>query len=144
MLILGQVVVNILREMSIRNGGTTGIDYDAFLLEVRKRDFAKGQSTPLQMRLDCLQQLMEKSQQWWLKEWYKKRPEQKHIDIWSFQPGSLTIIDLSDPWYNEGASCALFDICLHLFIELGPKTGKIVALDEAHTVSIPHSWGSWT
>lgn len=123
--------------MAIRNSGSTGIDYDAFLLEVRRRDFAKGQNTPLQMRLELLQALMEKAQRRWLEQWYKDHPQQQQqMDIWSFQPGSLTIIDLSDPWYNEGAACALFDICLHLFLELGPKTGKIVALDEAHTVSV--------
>ncbi|KAL8936316.1 MAG: hypothetical protein Q9216_004996 [Gyalolechia sp. 2 TL-2023] len=126
-----EVVFNILREMSIRNGGATGVDYGAFLVEVRKQEFGRTQNGPLQMRLILLQALMEKPHKAWLKKWYKTRPRQ--TDIWSFEPGSLTIIDLSDPWYNEGAACALFDVCLHLFLELGPKTGKIVALDEAHT-----------
>lgn len=71
-----------------------------------------------------------------LGKWEKKHPAQKRIDIWSFEPGTLTIVDLSDPWINEGQACALFDICLHLFKDLGPKAGKIVALDEAHKVSL--------
>ncbi|KAL9024036.1 MAG: hypothetical protein Q9196_006809 [Gyalolechia fulgens] len=126
-----EVIFNILREMSIRNGGATGVDYDAFQEELLKQKFSPGQLEPLKMRLKLLEALMEQRFRAWLKDWYKKRPRQG--DIWSFQPGSLTIIDLSDPWYNESAACALFDVCLHLFLELGPKTGKIVALDEAHT-----------
>ncbi|KAI4177061.1 MAG: hypothetical protein LQ343_000542 [Gyalolechia ehrenbergii] len=126
-----EVVFNILRAMSINNGEAQGVDYDAFLGELQRQKFSVGQNDPLRMRLQLLEAVMEKLQKEWLRKWYKKRPRQG--DIWSFQPGSLTIIDLSDPWINEGAACALFDVCLLLFLELGPKTGKIVALDEAHT-----------
>ncbi|KAL8717831.1 MAG: hypothetical protein Q9225_004970 [Loekoesia sp. 1 TL-2023] len=126
-----EVVFNILRGMAIKNGEATCIDYDAFVRELQSQQFSAGQKEPLRMRLKLLEAVMEKPAKEWLQDWHKSRPRQK--DIWSFQPGSLTIIDLSDPWISESAACALFDICLHLFLELGPKTGKIVALDEAHT-----------
>lgn len=123
--------------MSIKSGEATSIDYDAFVKELQSQQFSVGQKEPLRMRLKLLEAVMEKPAKEWLRDWYKSRPRQ--ADTWSFQPGSLTIVDLSDPWINEDAACALFDVCLHLFLELGPKTGKIVALDEAHTVSLNRS-----
>lgn len=48
------------------------------------------------------------------------------------QPGQLTIIDLSCPCITHEAACALFNICLGLFLEQGCKVGRVIALDEAH------------
>lgn len=48
------------------------------------------------------------------------------------QPGQLTIIDLSCPCITQEAACALFNICLSLFLEQDSKVGRIIALDEAH------------
>lgn len=61
----------------------------------------------------------------------------KHADktIWDFKPGELTIVDLSCPFVEEGAACALFNICLELFQEGREDIGRLVALDEAHKVS---------
>lgn len=61
----------------------------------------------------------------------------KHGDesIWHFNPGELTIVDLSCPFVEEGAACALFNICLELFLEGRGDVGRLVALDEAHKVS---------
>ena len=55
--------------------------------------------------------------------------------IWDFKPGELTIVDLSCPFVEEGAACALFNICLELFLERREEIGRLVALDEAHKVS---------
>ena len=55
--------------------------------------------------------------------------------IWDFKAGELTIVDLSCPFIEEGAACALFNICLSLFLEGRQKCGRLVALDEAHKVS---------
>lgn len=56
-------------------------------------------------------------------------------DIWSFEPGSLTIVDLSCPFVDENAACAMFNICLAIFLVEGKdRGGCIVALDEAHKV----------
>lgn len=53
---------------------------------------------------------------------------------WSFPPGSLTIVDLSCPFVDDSAACALFNICLELFLETRGNAGRVVALDEAHKV----------
>ncbi|KAL8754976.1 MAG: hypothetical protein Q9184_004944 [Pyrenodesmia sp. 2 TL-2023] len=59
----------------------------------------------------------------------KARPS----NIWACEPGSLTIVDLTDPLLQEAQSaCALFDMCLDLFLENQPKGGTMLALDEAH------------
>ena len=55
---------------------------------------------------------------------------------WKFEPGTLTIIDLSGPFVDESAACTLFSICLDLFLENRDRAGRIVALDEAHKVSL--------
>ena len=55
-------------------------------------------------------------------------------DAWQFKPGTLTIVDLSCPFVDENAACALFSICLELFLEDRSSTGRILALDEAHKV----------
>ncbi|MCJ1437268.1 hypothetical protein MMC27_006654 [Xylographa pallens] len=61
----------------------------------------------------------------------KARIETKR-KTWSFQPGSLTIVDLSCPFVDDSAACALFTICLELFLENRGDVGRVVALDEAH------------
>ena len=61
----------------------------------------------------------------------------KHGDesIWNFNPGELTIVDLSCPFVDEGTACALFNMCLELFLEGEKGVGRLVALDEAQKVS---------
>jgi hypothetical protein len=56
-------------------------------------------------------------------------------DGWKFDRGSLTIIDLSCPFVDENDACALFNICLGIFLEGRDQGGRIVALDEAHKAS---------
>lgn len=70
----------------------------------------------------------------WKNKQRKKR--MREPDIWSFKPGTLTIVDLSDPLSDEYAACTLFDICLGLFMENQSTGGTILALDEAHKVNI--------
>jgi hypothetical protein len=53
------------------------------------------------------------------------------VDSLVGKPGSLTIIDLSDPVIDPDTACVLFDICLSVWVSQ-TKCGKIVALDEAH------------
>lgn len=61
--------------------------------------------------------------------------ESNQLDAaWQFKPGTLTIVDLSCPFVDENAACALFSICLELFLEDRSSSGRILALDEAHKV----------
>lgn len=52
-------------------------------------------------------------------------------DFLTGTPGSLTIMDLTDPVIDPDSACVLFDICLSVFIQQ-TQCGKIVSLDEAH------------
>ena len=51
-----------------------------------------------------------------------------------FAAGQLTIVDLSDPFLDEGAACGLFDIMIRLFVRAEVNTGKVLVVDEAHKV----------
>ncbi len=48
------------------------------------------------------------------------------------------IVDLSCPFVDGNAACALFDICLELLLEDRSNVGRIVALDETHKVWSVH------
>jgi hypothetical protein len=63
-----------------------------------------------------------------------KREKTTGNDAWKFKEGTLTIIDLSCPFVDENDACALFNICLGIFLERRDKGGRIIALDEAHKV----------
>jgi hypothetical protein len=52
-------------------------------------------------------------------------------DFLAGTPGSLTIVDLTDPVIDADSACMLFDICISVFIQQ-TQGGKIVALDEVH------------
>ncbi|KAK6438122.1 hypothetical protein LTR95_005682 [Oleoguttula sp. CCFEE 5521] len=56
-------------------------------------------------------------------------PEQNVLEI---EPGTLTIIDLSDPSIGTSTACMLFDICLSIAKEKPITSGLVIALDEAH------------
>ena len=66
----------------------------------------------------------------------RQKENEESSRAWSFPPGSLTIVDLSCPFVDDSAACGLFSICLALFLENRERTGRIVALDEAHKVRI--------
>lgn len=66
-------------------------------------------------------------------------------DILCGEKGCLTIIDLSDPVVDLDTACALFNICLSIFVDSTPPTiGRVVALDEAHNVGLLCYRGSIT
>ena len=116
------VIRQILREMALKRGGEPGLDYQEFKQKIEEANFTKDQRTPLDMRLHMLESFM--------------KPSADTRDIWNFEKGTLTIIDLSCSFVNENEACALFTICLGLFMEGRSKVGRIVALDEAHKASL--------
>lgn len=59
----------------------------------------------------------------------KEETARKLLDL---QPGTLTVVDLSDPFVDTATACTLFDICLSVAKEKRPGCGLVVALDEAH------------
>lgn len=146
--------------MAMSGVGATGLDYPKFRAELKAQNLFSSQNTSLEMRFQLLESFIDGlsetygvkcfeermpeklNPQKWTKEQIKKRKEQP--DMWTPEPGSLTIVDLSDPFVNENSACALFDICLSLFLENHRVGGTVLALDEAHKVSIPLTIWRWS
>ena len=156
-----QVILRILRQMAIESRGAAGLNYSAFKRRLALEGFTDKQTGPLNLRLQLLESFMEQplipgtgfvatskpdfgdtkkgksnGRRWELEEAERRQNWEEKSDIWSFEPGSLTIVDLSCPFVDYSAACALFDIALALFLESRGNVGRVVALDEAHKVCI--------
>ncbi|KKA22953.1 hypothetical protein T310_3004 [Rasamsonia emersonii CBS 393.64] len=116
------VVTKILRDMARESRGSPGLNYRLFKKRLEAERFIRGQDAPLKMRLQLLESFLV------LPGEDKGVPK----DTWKFNPGTLTIIDLSCPFVDADDACALFNICLSLFLENRHDGGRLVALDEAH------------
>ncbi|RYP83080.1 hypothetical protein DL769_001465 [Monosporascus sp. CRB-8-3] len=119
-----EVVMNIVREMAMEGSAFT---YTKFRKRLADTPWARGQETPLNLRLQLLDSFITPSP-----TTKSTRPAPSPGNIWAFEPGSLTIVDLSDPFISSDEACTLFSICLSIFLEERHKCGRIVALDEAH------------
>lgn len=122
-----EVVRNIVRQMAMEG---PGFAYHEFRRRLTQVKWAAGQEVPLKLRLQLLDTFLAPSA---LTE--TSRPAQAEMDIWAFAPGSLTIVDLSDPFMASEDACSLFSICLSIFMEDRGTCGRVVAVDEAHKVS---------
>ncbi|KAL2008970.1 hypothetical protein VTN00DRAFT_7164 [Thermoascus crustaceus] len=116
-----EVVTKILREMAQAAQGSAGFNFARFKQLLHDQRFIKGQMGPLNLRLQLLESFLQKGKQ-----------NTVPGDIWEFKPGTLTVVDLSCPFVEEADACALFNICLSLFMERRSEGGRLVALDEAH------------
>ncbi len=137
--------------------GAPGLDYDTFRKRVDAEAFTGQQIAPLKLRLELLESFMDrpsKSEEghqaptfpdtkagrlarskWFVQKARERSIEKQSADrAWDFKPGTLTIVDLSCPFVDESSACALFRICLDLFLESRNTASRIVALDEAHKV----------
>lgn len=141
------------RDMAIANGGTGALDYKLFRNNLQDPEYSDQQSGPLKMRIELLESFLDvptgltklqlspkpggnqnfgkprnvgagKDEVLWKKH-------QPGKDSLKGRSGELTIIDLTDPTIDADVACALFNICLSVFIKQ-TKCGKVVALDEAH------------
>ncbi|MCJ1425207.1 hypothetical protein MMC29_003095 [Sticta canariensis] len=155
-----EVTCRIMRQMAIESRGAPGLNYAAFKRRLSEETFSAQQSALLNIRLNLLESFMElpdtagalyeqearpefaqtkqgkMAEKKWEKEQADKVKLNKAQNIWSFEPGSLTIVDLSCPFVDEAAACALFNMCLALFLESRGDVGRIIALDEAHKVPL--------
>lgn len=131
------VVNRILRELRLRQQETGGsFDYKAFKAMLAREDLTDSQRVPLAQRLETLESFMAPTQESITKK--KKKTAGAAVAMpagnsWGPWAGQLTIIDLSCPCVTAEGACALFNICLSLFLEQDSRqVGQIVALDEAH------------
>ena len=145
--------------MAVESQGAPGLDYDAFRKKVDAEGFTGQQIAPLKLRLELLESFMDrpskaeegqqgpnlpdtKAERQARSKWFVQKSQEKSIEkqsadkVWDFKPGTLTIVDLSCPFVDENSACALFSICLDLFLESRNTASRIVALDEAHKVGI--------
>ena len=122
--------MKILRDLAIANQGQTGFNYEAFKLILENEQFLKGQLMPLKMRLSVLESFFEPGSI----VGSNANVNKSVTSPWTFSPGTLTIIDLSCPFVGPDDACALFNICVSLFLKGRRDTGRILALDEAHKV----------
>lgn len=119
-----EYVRKILRELATASSiYGSGFDYKLFREMIMNADLTPMQKGPLTMRLEILESFLEM--------------DENMEEVWDFSPGVITVVDLSDPFVDEASACALFDICVGLFLEKEVKYGRVIALDEAHKVSTP-------
>ena len=117
-----EVIQRILREMAVKNQNAP-FSYCDFLKDLRdEHDLSKDQRSPMNLRLNLLESFMVEN----------PRAETRRPDLFNLKSGTLTIIDLSDPFVDAATVCVLFDICLSIIKERAPRCGLVVALDEAH------------
>lgn len=119
------VIRQLLREIAMDNQDARGFNYHDFRLRLARLALTEGQNGPLMLRLQLLQSFL-------LEEDQTPANRAAFKETWTFNPGTLTIIDLSDQFVNETDACALFSICLKLFMADWHSNPRIVALDEAH------------
>ncbi|KAK6849191.1 hypothetical protein PG995_013024 [Apiospora arundinis] len=119
------VVRNIIREMAME--GPQNFTYSKFRQKVDQFQWLPGQKTPLKMRLQLIDSFIAPGNYT-----TSTRPAPAKEDIWAFKPGTITIIDLSDPQISSEDACILFAICLSIFLKSPSKSGRVVAMDEAH------------
>ena len=145
--------------MAMKSQNALGINFADFQRRLDLENFNESQDNMLKTRLELLKSFMSlpgpsgatnapvnkpefvntktgraKERKWNMEEDERQRSQIAKSGIWSFEPGTLTIVDLSCPFVDESAACAMFNICLALFLEERQKAGRIVALDEAHKV----------
>lgn len=133
--------MKVLRDMAKEADGKPGMDYASFKSRLDGEKFMKGQNAPLRMRLQLLESFLDPSTNpatLIFQSTGRHETKTKDSDLWNFESGTLTIVDLSCPFVAENDACALFNICLSLFLERRHHGGRLVALDEAHKVSILH------
>ena len=120
----------------MKNKDSAGLNYQDFRNKLNSEKFNEGQRLMLNARLQLLESFMfpRDDIKWLNEDDAKERRKIAQPGIWSFEPGSLTIVDLSCPFVDESTACSMFNICLAIFLEERGQTSRIVALDEAHKV----------
>jgi hypothetical protein len=81
----------ILRKMAIKSQGLDAFDYSTFKDELSATKFTSGQDGPMKLRLNLLESFMKCS------DYTSRILANTKNDLLAGTPGSLTIVDLTDP-----------------------------------------------
>ncbi|KAI3325815.1 hypothetical protein HD806DRAFT_521309 [Xylariaceae sp. AK1471] len=133
-----QVVQRILREMRLTqqyNRGT--FNYSEFTRKLANEQLNADQKRGLQQRLDTLESFMVPEQVSPLVQGKAGKKsnggtKKRSGTSWTPKTGELIIVDLSCPCITGTMACALFNICLSIFLSDDSSVGRVIALDEAH------------
>lgn len=109
-------VTRILREMASQS---SRFDYLTFRSRLDEASLDRKQMEFLKQRLDLLESFLDL--------------DGCNTSL-EFEPGSVTIIDMSCPFVDSNTACVMFKIGMDMYLESGSDVGKIVAVDEAHKV----------
>ncbi|KAI5208454.1 hypothetical protein E4T38_02914 [Aureobasidium subglaciale] len=120
-----EVIMRILREMAMSG---LPFNYATFKANLDNEGLQPGQKVMMDMRLNLLESFLDPS----CIKATKASKTAKKSDMFTTSPGTLTIVDLSDPFLDSSTTCTLFDILLSLFISSRPESGPLLCLDEAH------------
>jgi hypothetical protein len=119
-----EVIMRILREMAITGAP---FSYSTFKANLDNEGLQPGQKVMMEMRLNLLESFLDPS---CVKP--TNRTSNRKADLFTTSPGTLTIVDLSDPFLDSSTTCTLFSILLDVFLTARPTSGLLVCLDEAH------------
>ncbi|RAH70357.1 uncharacterized protein BO66DRAFT_451249 [Aspergillus aculeatinus CBS 121060] len=123
-------VQRILRELRIVQQATNvEFNYQEFRRRVMSSGLTPPQLEPLKQRLDTLESFMPQTPS--RNAWLAPQRMSRGSD-WKPKARRLTIVDLSCPCISPETACALFNVCLTIFLEQAPETARVVGLDEAH------------
>ena len=144
-----EVIREILRSI-VRNNTKSSVK--KFLEDVRKAEFSPGQQSMLDQRINLLKnfsasaapEIVEHHHPTFKDQALKAKKLEQGVglpgDCITVEKGTLTVVDLSDPFVDDNTACTLFDICLAVILkrhkeavkEKKMSPGLIVTLDEAH------------
>lgn len=130
------VIHKILRQMN-ENDEAFAFSTFQYNLQQAESGFAGNQKSMLNLRMDIMQSFRPKAETNLFATRKKAAVVEdgeilRNLNVFKTEPGTLTIVDLTDPFVDASTACILFDICLGLFIQNRPADGLAVALDEAH------------
>ncbi len=139
------VLLRILRDTAVNGKQLTLADLDR---QLDAQNFTPSQRVMLEMCMGLLRSFCASSAKAALAEAQARVPGKANKDrlartqppipeqdLFALQPGTLTIIDLTDPFVDASTACVLFDMCLGLITSgkhLEGSGGLVIALDEAH------------
>ncbi|RYC58319.1 hypothetical protein CHU98_g7893 [Xylaria longipes] len=126
-----QVIQRILRDMRLaQQENPSKFKYREFRDKLDQENLNPDQKRGLQQRLDTLESFMVPEQ---VKSNTKGKKRGVRLGTnWVPKAGELLIVDLSCPCVTTSMACALFNICLSIFLAQDSSLGRIIALDEAH------------